>query len=552
VALRAVVVIPARDEERRIGGCLEALANQTASRDQFETLVVLDACGDDTARVVAEVSAALGLAVRTLPGPGSGAGAARRVGMDAAGDRLLELGFPDGLIACTDADSRPAPDWLERQLAHVAAGARAIAGLIELDGDEAAELPATVLNRRERDASARLGRVRRAEPEAGHHHFAGASLGVTADTYRAVGGIEPLVALEDAGFAVRLAEHRVPILRASDVKVRTSARADGRAVRGLSVDLAVSTWYERRRYHAEDFDTLRLQAAKGERRVTVIIPTKECATTIEGVLRLTVAPLAANGLVDELVVVDAASADRTADIAAAAGARVVQQDEIVPELGPALGKGDAMWRALQVTDGEIVCFLDGDTADPSSRHLGGLLGPLLCDSSLKLVKGAFERPLQAGSLTLPHEGGRVTELMARPLINLHEPLLAGFAQPLAGEFAAVRELLESISFPVGYGVEIAVLIDALRASGLTALAECHLGTRQNRHQPLRALGEMAYAVLAAAENRLSDRATEAAGQYLRPWQDGAIAAVPVQERPPIADLARDAQKRLRATLTQSR
>jgi glucosyl-3-phosphoglycerate synthase len=552
VALRAVVVIPARDEERRIGGCLEALANQTASRDQFETLVVLDACRDDTARVVAEVSAGLGLAVRTLAGPGSGAGAARRTGMDAACDRLLELGLPDGLIACTDADSRPAPDWLERQLAHVAAGARAIAGLIELDGDEAAELPATVLNRRDRDASARLGRVRRAEPEAGHHHFAGASLGVTADTYRAVGGIEPLVALEDAGFAARLAEHRVPILRASDVKVRTSARADGRAVRGLSVDLAVSTWYERRRYHAEDFDTPRLQAAKGERRVTVIIPTKECANTIEGVLRLTVAPLAAHGLVDELVVVDAASADRTADIAAAAGARVVQQDEIVPELGPALGKGDAMWRALQVTGGEIVCFLDGDTADPSSRHLGGLLGPLLCDSSLKLVKGAFERPLQAGSLTLPHEGGRVTELMARPLINLHEPLLAGFAQPLAGEFAAARELLESISFPVGYGVEIAVLIDALRASGLTALAECHLGTRQNRHQPLRALGEMAYAVLAAAENRLSNRATEAAGQYLRPWQDGALAAVPVQERHPIADLAREAQERLRAALTQSR
>jgi glucosyl-3-phosphoglycerate synthase len=548
----AVVVIPARDEERRIGGCLEALANQTASRDEFETLVVLDACRDDTARVVDEVSAALGLTVRTLAGPGSGAGAARQVGMDAACDRLLELGCPDGLIACTDADSLPAPDWLERQLAHVAAGARAIAGLIELDGDEAAELPATVLNRRDRDASARLGRVRRVEPEAGHHHFAGASLGVTADTYRAVGGIEPLVALEDAGFAVRLTQHGVPILRASDVKVRTSARADGRAVRGLSVDLSVSTWYERRRYRAADFDPRRLQEAKGERRVAVIIPTKECANTIEGVLQLTVAPLAAAGLVDELVVVDAASEDRTADIAAAAGARVVQQDEIVPELGPALGKGDAMWRALQVTGGEIVCFLDGDTADPSSRHLGGLLGPLLCDSSLKLVKGAFERPLQAGSVTLPHEGGRVTELMARPLINLHEPLLAGFAQPLAGEFAAVRELLESISFPVGYGVEIAVLIDALRASGLTALAECHLGTRQNRHQPLRALGEMAYAVLAAAENRLSDRATEAAGQYLRPWQDGAIAAVPVQERPPIADLAREAQQRLRAALTQSR
>ncbi len=550
--LRAVVVVPARDEERRIGGCLEALALQTVSRDAFETFVVLDGCRDDTAGVVARVCAELGLAVRTLAGPGSGAGPARRVGMDAACDRLLDLGAPEGLIACTDADSRPAPDWLERQLAHVAAGARAIAGLIELDGEEAAELPAAVLSRRDREASARLSRVRRAEPEAGHHHFAGASLGVTAATYRAVGGIEPLVALEDAGFADRLTEHRVPILRASDVKVRTSARADGRAARGLAVDLAVSTWYAGRRYRADDFDARKLAAVKGDRLVTTIIPTKECADTIEDVLRTTVAPLAALGLVDELVVVDAGSADGTAGLAAAAGARVIQQDEILPELGPALGKGDAMWRALQVTGGELVCFLDGDTADPSPRHLSGLLGPLLSDPSVKLVKGAFDRPLQAGALTLPHEGGRVTELMARPLINLHQPLLAGFAQPLAGEVAAGRELLESISFPVGYGVEIAVLIDALGAYGLAALAECHLGTRQNRHQPLRALGEMAYAVLAAAETRLTDPPAQAAGQYLRPWQDGAIAAVPIQERPPIAGHGRKAQERLRAAVTQSR
>ena len=135
--------------------------------------------------------------------------------------------------------------------------------------------------------------------------------------------------------------------------------------------------------------------------------------------------------------------------------------------------------------------------------------------------------------------------MARPLINLHEPLLAGFSQPLAGEFSARRELLEAIAFPVGYGVEIAVLIDALRARGLDALAECDLGTRQNRHQPLRALGEMAYAVLAAVERRRPEpgagggsAAPPAAGSYLRPWQDGAVASVPVAERPPIRASAR--------------
>ena len=161
-----------------------------------------------------------------------------------------------------------------------------------------------------------------------------------------------------------------------------------------------------------------------------------------------------------------------------------------------------MWRALRATGGELVCFLDGDTADPTPGHLQGLLGPLLADPSLALVKGAFDRPLDADWGQVRARGGRVTELMARPLLNLHVPQLAGFAQPLAGEFSARRALLERCSFPVGYGVEIAVLIDALRARGLDALAECELGTRQNRHQPLRALGEMAYAVLAAVEHRI--------------------------------------------------
>jgi glucosyl-3-phosphoglycerate synthase len=131
----------------------------------------------------------------------------------------------------------------------------------------------------------------------------------------------------------------------------------------------------------------------------------------------------------------------------------------------------------------------------------------------------------------------VTEVMARPLLNLHFPLLAGFSQPLAGEFAGRRELLTRIPFPVGYGVEVAVLIDALEACGLQALAECHLGTRQNRHQPLRALGEMAFAVLAAVERRLAGPRSATGGHYLRPWEDGAVVRVPVDERPPLQSLS---------------
>lgn len=535
--LRSVVVIPARDEEAVIEACLTALAGQSIGPERFEVVLVLDACRDATGPLARAAADRFGLTLATLAGPGRGAGEARRLGMESAANRLIAAGLPDGLIACTDADSCPAPDWLERQLAHLEDGARAIAGLIELDPAELRALPHGVRRRRDRDAAERLGRVRRADPSAGHHHFAGASIGLTAATYLQVGGLEPLAALEDQAFAGRLDAHGVPVLRAADVRVHTSARSRGRASRGLSVDLEVSGWSEHRRYRAHDFPADRLAAMKGQTSVSVIIPAKECGRTIAALIETTVAPLAARGLVDELLVIDAASSDGTAARAQAAGARVLQQDEVLPERGPALGKGDAMWRALSVARGDLVCFLDGDTVDPHPDHLGGLLGPLLADARLRLVKGAFERPLATGEGFLPHEGGRVTELMARPLINLHEPRLAGFSQPLAGEFAARRELLRAIPFPVGYGVEIAVLVDALRREGLDALAECDLGRRQNRHQSLRALGEMAYAVLAAMERRLPTGRSVAGGSYLRPWEDGRVVSVPVLERPALATLA---------------
>lgn len=533
MAVDAVVVVPARDEEARIADCLRALAAQTLPRERFRTIVVLDRCRDATAQVISDVMGELGLQITVLDGPGAGAGAARRVGMDAACGRFLSAGHPRGLIACTDADSRPAPDWLQRQLEHVDAGARAIAGLIELDEHEARELPPGVLRRRARDAESRLRQVRSQDRGAAHHHSAGASLSVTAEAYREVGGIEPLPALEDAGFVARLARHHVPLLRPVDVRVWTSARAAGRVARGLSIDLAVASWLERRRYRAADFTIEQLLTHKNGAYVSVIVPAKECALTIAGVLHYTVRPLLDAGLVDEVIVVDAGSGDGTAAVAAACGARVLQQDELEPELGPALGKGDAMWRAFQQARGEVVCFLDADTCDPQSDHLLGLLGPILTDDAIALVKGAFDRPLDTGTEKLPNAGGRVTELMARPLLNMHEPLLAGFSQPLAGEVAVRRELLEAIPFPVGYGVEVAMLIDALRSCGLEALAECHLGTRQNRHQPLRALGEMAYAVLAAVESRRPETTGAAGGRYLRPWEDGVLVSVPVAERPPV-------------------
>ncbi|HTU31144.1 MAG TPA: glucosyl-3-phosphoglycerate synthase [Solirubrobacteraceae bacterium] len=534
-SVAAIVVIPARDEEACVAGCLRALASQTT--DAFEVIVVLDACSDHTAEVAAAVAEDQNLALTLLHGPGLGTGPARRIGMDAACRRLHELGLPAGLIATTDADTRPARDWLARQLRHRDHGAAVIAGRIELDPAESDALPAAVRARRERDAAARLRLVHRDDPDAAHHHFAGASLSITATAYCSVGGLEPLSALEDEAFAARLLAHRIPILRAPDVLVTTSARTDGRAQRGLSVDLAVSRWMAMRRYHARQFPLAELTAAKpATTAVSVIIPTKECAETIASVLNRAVGPARAAGLVDELLVVDAGSRDGTAQVAERHGARVLQQDRLVPELGPAAGKGDAMWRALHVSSGDIVCFMDGDTVDPDPAHLLGLLGPLLLDDTVEMVKGAFERPFQSNGHRVPHEGGRVTELMARPLINMHFPSLAGFSQPLAGEFAARRPLLEEVPFPVGYGVETATLIDALHARGLDALAETDLGTRQNRHQPLRALGEMAYAILAAVERRLPhEHRASISARYVKPWDDGAISTVAVTERPPVRD-----------------
>ena len=238
-----------------------------------------------------------------------------------------------------------------------------------------------------------------------------------------------------------------------------------------------------RRYHHTNFQLAHLASSVkvNNLKVTVIIPAKEVAATISGVIRDTVGPLITAGIVSSTVVIDANSEDGTGEIAARHGVRVIQRADIAPELGPSLGKGDALWRGLKATDGQIVAFLDGDTGDPNPAHLLGILGPLLLDETVQMVRGCFDRPFRSPTGDIyANEGGRVTELTARPLLNLHFPQLAGFYQPLAGEFAARRPLLEQLSFPVGFGIEIGTLIDVWRLVGLKGLAQVDLGTRQSR------------------------------------------------------------------------
>ena len=231
------------------------------------------------------------------------------------------------------------------------------------------------------------------------------------------------------------------------------------------------------------------------------MPTRDEAQTIGRTLRALL-ELCDHGLIDQLVVVDD-STDQTPHIARSLGAEVYSQRELLPELGRPVGKGDAMWRALHVMRGDIVCFLDADSEDFGPHFPCGLLGPMLLDPRLSYVKGFYRRPFRTGTETLPRGGGRVTELTARPLLQLFYPELLSVRQPLAGEVAARRELLERLPFVTGYGVDIALLIDAYREIGPGAMAQVDLDVRQNNHQPLERLGPMASAVLDSVAVRLA-------------------------------------------------
>jgi glucosyl-3-phosphoglycerate synthase len=308
--------------------------------------------------------------------------------------------------------------------------------------------------------------------------------------------------------------------------------------RPFGIDAVVSDWFDRRTYAADTF-TVESLVARKRVRVSVVLPARNVGATLGPILDALL-PLTDAGLVDELVVVDGASVDDTRAVARARDVTVYDESELMPDFGPVLGKGDALWRSLSVTSGDVVVFLDADTDNFGLHFATGLIGPLLLEPGVVLVKGAYRRPFRVGGELVVDGGGRVTELLARPWLNLHVPELTGFVQPLAGEIAARRSLLESISFPVGYGVEIGILLDALRAAGLDALAQVDLGSRQNQHQPLRDLGAMAYAVLVAAEGRMGG-AGDVRERVLEATTSGTrTRSVTVAERPSHASLAKPA------------
>jgi len=265
------------------------------------------------------------------------------------------------------------------------------------------------------------------------------------------------------------------------------------------MSLRARSWRASHSFVHSEFSPKQIAAGR-EASVSICLPARNEARSIGPILE-SLLPLRQLGLVDQVVVVDNSS-DGTAGIARRLGAEVHDQRDLMPEFGPVLGKGDAMWRALSVLEGELICFLDADSDGLGPHYACGLLGPLLARPEISFVKGFYRRPFRVGETTFPDGGGRVTELTARPLLALFYPDLAGFEQPLAGEIAARRTLLERLPFVTGYGVDIALLLDAHREVGLEGMAQVDLEVRQNAHQPLRDLGPMAYAVLRAVAARL--------------------------------------------------
>ncbi|MEV8050060.1 glucosyl-3-phosphoglycerate synthase [Streptomyces bacillaris] len=309
----------------------------------------------------------------------------------------------------------------------------------------------------------------------------------------------------------------------------------------------VERWLTRRSWSSADRPLDRLLDARTAEphrtSVSVVLPALNEEATVGAIVATIRRELMEKvRLVDELVVIDSGSTDATAAVAREAGARVVHRDAILPRIPALPGKGEVLWRSLLVTSGEIVCFVDADLRDFSADFVSGTVGPLLTDPAVHFVKAMYDRPLgdTAG------QGGRVTELVARPLLNLHWPQLAGFVQPLGGEYAVRRSLLERLPFPVGYGVELGLLVDALHTVGLDALGQVDVGVRRHRHQDGQALGRMAAAIYRTAQLRLSR------GHLVRPaltqFERGAEGFVPrthavdTEERPPMREIAEYAER----------
>lgn len=303
-----------------------------------------------------------------------------------------------------------------------------------------------------------------------------------------------------------------------------------------------SAWFARRTSRAADWPIEQVVAAKGDTSVSVVLPARDEAPTIGAIVGgIRGELLERHRLVDEVVVMDSDSTDATAAIAADAGAVVHAVRSVRPDLGGYAGKGEAVWKAQFVATGDVLVLVDADLTEWGPHFVTGMLGPLLSDRSVVLVKGFYDRLLDDGSGRKSTQGGRVTELVARPLLNLRRPELAAVVQPLGGEWAIRRAVLESLSVPVGYGVDIAALLDVHSRYTLDAIAQVDLGERAHTHQSMHDLAVMAAQIIETFAKRDGSSRSEVGAsrlwQYDRtatpPWR---ARTVPMAERPPAASV----------------
>lgn len=284
---------------------------------------------------------------------------------------------------------------------------------------------------------------------------------------------------------------------------------------------------------ADEFSLASLCDKKGDTTISVCLPARNEASTIgpivDSIVRHFGPHPAGPPLVDEVIVMDDRSTDATGDVAARSGATVIEVDTVLPDEQPGAGKGNVLWKSVAASAGDIVVWLDADLRSFTPSYVLGLLGPLLEDAQVALVKGFYDRPEQAGV-----GGGRTTELMARPVLATFFPELAMIRQPLGGEYAARRSILEQVPFAQGYGVETGLLIDIARLVGVDRIAQVDLGVRAHRNRPLRSLSQQAMEVLHAALQRADlGEALDMSTVLSRP--DAPPVEIQVDERPPLLE-----------------
>lgn len=259
----------------------------------------------------------------------------------------------------------------------------------------------------------------------------------------------------------------------------------------------IEHWYNNNTYNYKLFSVDRLVKLKKNKnlKISLCFPTLNEAQTIGKILEIVKNSIYGPGLVDEVVVIDSSSTDRTVNVVRSAGFKALQQKKILPGYGSFKGKGEALWKSLTVLKGDIIIWCDSDIMNFKPRFIYGILGPMLIDDNISYVKGFYRRPLKIDSSYLKSEGGRVTELLVRPLLNLFYPALSKVFQPLSGEYAGRRQILESIPFSTGYGVEIGMLIEIFERFGLDVIAQVNLKRRVHRNQPISALSKMSFGIL---------------------------------------------------------